>query len=96
MKISTFLTELRAAEQAGDVPAMERLCRELFDLAISGKIWATMLIDEITTKGKLSVDIMTMSVIETAQKEICDRLDKILKILRKIEKRLEINNEKST
>ena len=55
-----------------------------------------MLIDEITTKGKLSVDIMTMSVIETAQKEICDRLDKILKILRKIEKKLEINNEKST
>ena len=96
MKISTFLTELRAAEQAGDVPAMERLCRELFGFAFQGKAWAFIFIDELLAKGSITMNTMTLAAIEQAQDQISDRLDKILKILRKIEKRLEINNEKST
>jgi len=40
------------------------------------------------------MDTMTMATIETAQDEICKRLDRMLKILVKIDKKLEVTDEK--
>jgi len=45
-------------------------------------------------KGAISMDTMTMATIETAQDEICKRLDRMLKILVKIDKKLEVTDEK--
>jgi hypothetical protein len=94
LKISNFLAEVLAAEQAGNVSEMERLCRELFGFAFQGNAWAFMIIFELKEKGAISMDTMTMATIETAQDEICKRLDRMLKILVKIDKKLEVTDEK--
>jgi len=93
-RISNFLAEVLASEQAGNVPEMERLCRELFGFAFQGKKWAFMTIIELKEKRSISMDTMTMAAIEEAQDEICKRLDRMLKILVKIDKKLEVTDDK--
>jgi len=94
VRISNFLAEVLAADRAGNVPEMERLCRELFGFAFQGKKWASMTIIELREQRSISMDTLTMAAIEEAQDEICDCLDKILKILRKIDKKLELQDDK--
>ena len=94
MKISNFLAEVIAADRAGNVPELERLCRELFGFASQGKKWASMTIIELREKRSVTMNTMLMATIETAQDEICKRLDRMLKILVKIDKKLEVTDEK--
>ena len=94
MKISNFLAEVIAADRAGNVPELERLCRELFGFAFQGKKWASMTIIELREKRSVTMNTMLMATIETAQDEICKRLDRMLKILVKIDKKLELQDDK--
>jgi len=94
LKISNFLAEVIAADRAGNVPELERLCRELFGFAFQGKKWAFMTIIELKEKRSVTMNTMLMATIETAQDEICKRLDRMLKILVKIDKKLELQDDK--